>query len=134
MKRLFCYHTKMGKFPIKHSDTDCTELCLCHLQFYNTAACTYQIPASLQLKQPFCLGQQYTTPHENEVSHSEHQAHCPVLTPPLTLTIYPVCVCVLMYAVLQTVLCSQFMYSQIDPILIEGGRKLHSSITPTEML
>lgn len=39
-------------------------------------------------------GQVSSTPHQNEASHSEHQAHCPVLTPPLTLTLHHVCDCV----------------------------------------
>lgn len=52
------------------------------------------LPVSFQLKQPCCPGQQYSTPRENEVSHSEHQAHCPVLGPPRALTLRLVCVCV----------------------------------------
>lgn len=66
------------------------------------------LPASFQLKQPCRPGQQYATPHQITVSHSEHQAHCPVLTPPLTLTLHPLRVCV----VLQTALCSLFLSSK----------------------
>lgn len=93
------------------------------------------LPASFQLKQPCKPGQQYTTPHENEVSHSDTRHG-----------FVRVSVCVV---VLQTVLCSLFMSSQLDPILSllglsqkkfcspQGGRKnrkLHSFITITEML
>lgn len=49
---------------------------------------------SFQLKQSCWPGQQSTAPRQNEASHSEHQAQCPVLTPPLRLTPYCVCVCV----------------------------------------
>lgn len=54
--------------------------------------CSQSPAASFQLKQPCRPGQQYTTPHKNEASHSEHQAHCPALTPPLTRPLHPACV------------------------------------------
>lgn len=56
-------------------------------QFCNRVADKQQITASLLLCRP---GQQYTAAHKTEVSHSEHQCHCPAITPPLIPT--PHCV------------------------------------------
>lgn len=105
------------------------------VHFSNTAAaCTFPCrpPSSSNSR----AGQVSNTPHENEASHSEHQPHCPVLTPPLA--------CV----VLQILLCTLFKSSQLNPILSllwlsqkkfcslqEGrkNRKRHSFIITTKM-
>lgn len=124
-------------------------LCLCGLgSSAQLLVHIESLSASSQLQQPCRPGQQYGTPHEHVDSHSEHQAHCPVLTPPLILTLHAlrVCVCPLLD---RAAFCSLFMSPQLDPILSllglsqkkfcspRGGRKnrkLLSLITTSETL
>lgn len=76
-------HTKYRDLPLSTSVGQ-------HSCLYISDPC--QAPSSSNSR----AGQVSSTPYQNEASHSEHQPHCPIQTPPLTLTLHPVseCVCI----------------------------------------